>query len=532
MKTLLKTLAIVLTIASAVNASAQPPAMSSYPQADAVIFLDFDGHTVEGTAWNYNGPIVCAPPALTQSKMKEIFNRVAEDYRPFNINITTDSAKFLAAPVDQRIRVILTVSSSWYGSAGGVAFVNSFSSGDDTPCFIFTTLLSNNVKYISEATSHEAGHTLGLYHQSAYDSDCNKLTDYYQGTGSGEIGWAPIMGVGYYRNFTLWNNGPNPYGCTSMQSDLDVITSATNGFGYRDDDHGNSFTSASLASLSNNQFNITGVIEKNTDSDWFRFTLPANGRFQLEATPYNVGTGNAGSNLDLQVTLYNASEQVLNVYNPGTLLSSVVDTILTAGSYYARIEGKGNAFAPSYASLGSYSLLATSSPGAVLAVHQLELRGLLNGLQHELSWTLEADEVVIEQSLQVARDGRNFETLVNVPVEEQSYSYRPEIAGTAQYRLKVIFENGRQYYTNVVSIRQDPAIRPSLIGTITYTNAVMVTSPGVFAYSIHDLSGRTIANGHLRNGVNQIKFQNISPGIYLIRYQGKNAYWSEKFLAH
>ena len=41
-----------------------------------------------------------------------------------------------------------------------------------------------------------------------------------QGLGSGEIGWAPIMGVGYYKNFTLWNNGPNSFGCTNYQSDL------------------------------------------------------------------------------------------------------------------------------------------------------------------------------------------------------------------------------------------------------------------------------------------------------------------------
>jgi hypothetical protein len=353
MKTSIRTTIMVLSLISTMITNAQVPLLNSYPSAQAVIFLDFDGHTVSGTSWNYNGPIACGAAGLNNSQITEVFNRVAEDYRPFNINITTDSTKFLAAPVNQRMRVILTVSSSWYGAAGGVAFVTSFSWGDNNPCFVFSQLLNFNVKNISEAASHEAGHTLGLYHQSSYDANCNKLSDYYAGQGSGEIGWAPIMGVGYYQNFTLWNNGPNSYGCTNYQSDLDIITSATNGFGYRTDDHNNTFASATVASFFNDQFNLSGVIERNTDQDMFMFTVPASGRFQLDAVPYNVGSSNAGSDLDMQVTLYNASQTILNVFNPGALLSSVVDTALTAGIYYLKIEGKGNMYAPAYASLGS-----------------------------------------------------------------------------------------------------------------------------------------------------------------------------------
>ena len=108
------------------SASAQVPSMSSLPSASAVIYLDFDGHTVEGTSWNGDGPIVCSGSNLSTTQINEIFNRVAEDYRPFNINITTDSAKFASAPSTKRMRVILTTSSSWYGSAGGVSFNNSF----------------------------------------------------------------------------------------------------------------------------------------------------------------------------------------------------------------------------------------------------------------------------------------------------------------------------------------------------------------------------------------------------------------------
>jgi hypothetical protein len=69
------------------------------------------------------------------------------------------------------------------------------------------------------------------------------------------------MGAGYGQNMTLWNSGPNSLGCNSIQNDLTVITNATNGFGYRTDDHTDSYSTATNSSFnSSNQFTISGVI--------------------------------------------------------------------------------------------------------------------------------------------------------------------------------------------------------------------------------------------------------------------------------
>lgn len=528
MKNFLRSVLLALAIPVALKTNAQVPVMSSLPSASAVLFLDFDGHTVANTSWNYAGPIACAPANLDNIKITSIFNRIAEDYRPFNINITTDSTKFLAANANRRMRVILTTTYEWYGSAGGVAFVGSFTWGDDTPCFVFTSLLGYNVKFIAEAASHEAGHTLGLYHQSHWDANCVKLSDYHYGTGTGEIGWAPIMGVGYYKNFTLWNNGPNSYGCNNFQSDLAVITSG-NGFSFRSDDYPSSFNQATSVPFTNNQFTVNGVITQSTDQDLIKFTMSANNRFVLNAIPYNVGTGNEGSNLDLQVTLFNSSQNQLNVYNPGTLLSSIIDTTLNTGTYYLRVEGRGNIYAPNYASLGSYALQGNILT-ATLPLRRLELQGTLFNDRHKLSWIIDADEQVVEQVLEFSTNGRTFNPLAQPSEADRIYLYTPSFSNAVQYRLKVTFDDGRTYYSNIVTLRNTSTdTRPKLLSNLV-SGMITVTSPGNYSYIVYDLNGRQALKGQLTAGMNQISSAGMSGGMYIIQFADNTNLWTDKFV--
>ena len=530
MKKLLQSALMTLLLCGALTTKAQVPLLNSYPSASAVIFLDFDGHTVANGPWNVSGPIYCAPSGLNTAQMTEVFNRVAEDYRPFNLNVTTDSTKYLAAPLTKRMRVIVTITYEWYGSAGGVAYVGSFSWGDDTPCFVFSGLLGYNPKNVSEASSHEAGHTLGLFHQSLYDGSCVKTAEYNPGAGAGEIGWAPIMGVGYSKNLTLWNNGPNSYGCNNVQSDLEVIIAAVNGFTYRNDDHANNFASATNTPFVSNLFNVTGVVERNTDADYFKITTTAYGRFQLNAVPANVGAGNSGSDLDMQVSFYTNSQLLLNIYNPGTLLSSVIDSMLNPGTYYLKVEGKGNMYAPNYASLGSFALQGSFIAGA-LPLRRLELHGALNNDEHRLNWIIDADEQVTKQILEISTDGRNFNQLTQSPVASRSYAYIPNISGTVQYRLNVTFDNGHQYYSNIITLRKTGAAPgPKLISNLINSNSFEVSSPGVYNYSIYDLNGKTLAQGKLANGSNIINSGNLTSGMYIVRFTNGTEQWMEKLI--
>jgi len=531
MKNLYKCVLVMLALSSA-SLSRSQVTLSSYPSASAVILLDFDGHYVAGTMWNVYGPYTCNSSGLDNASITEVFNRVAEDYRPFNINVTTDETKYNAAPATKRIRVVITTSYEWYGSgAGGVAYLNSFTWGDNSPCFVFSSLLNLNVKNIAEAASHEAGHTLGLRHQSSYDASCVKISDYNWGYGTGEIGWAPIMGAGYNENMTLWNSGPNSLGCSYIQNDLTIITNATNGFGYRTDDHSDVYASATPATFnSNGQFTISGVIEKNDDKDLFKITMPTFGNLQLNAIPYNVGTGNSGSDLDLQVDFLDASYNVIGTYNPGNLLSSIIDTLIMAGTYYLRIDGKGNIYAPEYGSIGSYSLQGTYIDGNILPIRRLELKGKLDGDMHTLNWLIESDDNVIKQDIEVSTNGINFTTLDHPNNSLRTYSYRPLDNRPLLYRMHVTFDNLKEYYSNVIAIRQGKSGKPQLVGNTITGNSLVVNSPNNYQYQIMDHQGRMLSKGIVEKGYTTINASIVTTGIYIIRFTDGEQQWSEKFI--
>ena len=240
--------------------------LNSNPGVDHTIYLDFDGHTTSGTAWNnnFNGGADFFTPAYNPdgvagfsnselTAIQHVWQRVTEDFAPFNVNVTTqepgdlgDLIKSGSGDTRWGVRVAIGGSSyDWYGNgAGGVAYIGSFNWNTDTPTYVFPDQLGNGFeKYVAEAASHEAGHTLGLRH------DGTSTQGNSSGHGSGETAWAPIMGVGYYNNLSQWSRGE--YADADRQEDDLAIITTQNGFGYRVDDYGDTNGTASVANLVN-----------------------------------------------------------------------------------------------------------------------------------------------------------------------------------------------------------------------------------------------------------------------------------------
>ena len=336
------------------------PILNSNLAADKIIYLDFDGEVITNTAWNnYVNLDVIDAKAFDKDgdvtsfnadeieSIEAIFGRVAEDFMPFNVNITTDYSVYAAADDFDRLNLVITDTHDWYPGAGGVAYVGIEGRPDEfyQPGWVFSDALGNNSKYIAEAASHEIGHNLGLSH------DGKGAAGYYTGHGSGDTGWAPIMGVGYYKELTQWSQGEYN-NATEKEDDVAIIESA---YGIREDDHGDLLTDATLLHFEEGAFAAEGLIEQRTDVDIFTHTAS-------DLVVYQINGLEEGSNLDILANLYDAEGTLLASSNPSNGLTATIEYQFdVATEVYLSIEGAGSGDPQTdgysdYGSLGYYNV--------------------------------------------------------------------------------------------------------------------------------------------------------------------------------
>ena len=370
----------------AVAAAPIAPAYSSLPGANATLFLDLDGITYPGTWGNKtpgtvpaydidNNPGVFSSTEL--SNIRQIWSRVAETYSPFNINVTTVDPGSLGQR--QVTRIVIGGDNSWYGSAGGVAYVGGFA-GTGTQNhtgWVFQKNVGSPFN-IASAASHEAGHTFGLSHQSEFGADGTFLSEYRRSTDGGYT--APIMGVGYQGSTAnlprnLWSNGPRAVGSNdqaSQQLDLGVLASTSgnrspnggsyyNGFGFRADDHADSFADASGFNFGNDAaggLSASGIITQSTDRDFFKFSSTG-GSVSIKADGAEFG-----QMLDILLEVYNSSQSLIGRVDPSVSLSAsqgfgldaTFNGILAAGEYFVDVTSHGG-----YGDIGQYTLNVTGA---------------------------------------------------------------------------------------------------------------------------------------------------------------------------
>ncbi len=350
-------------------------ALHSNLGASRTIFLDFDGGPVSGTSWNANYAIPTTsqpafdldgnPGSWNQAEIdtiQSVYQRVAEDFRPFNVDVTTQDPGFAAldrssaADSVYGTRVLITPSTDAAtkicdNKCGGVAYVgvyNLVGSSYYHPAWVFPQLLSNVDKYIAEAASHEAGHNLGLWH------DGTSAVGYY----GGHHNWAPIMGVGYYEPLAQWSRGEYS-GANNTQDDIAVMQSF--GLPLRSDDHGSDLVTATALGTTRS---ASGIIEQRTDVDVFSFRRSCRGKTTITVKP-----ADHSPNLDAQLKLYSfgglelASSDPLSgqaSYDVATGLKATIKGNLGVKNYFLAVDGVG-ALTPTtgysdYGSLGKYSI--------------------------------------------------------------------------------------------------------------------------------------------------------------------------------
>lgn len=358
--------------------------LHSHPGSNRVIYLDFDGETITGTAWNNATGGSCfgdpydsdgSPSTFSQTELDAIASvwaRVSEDYARFDIDVTTADPGFAAidrsdaADLQFGTRALITNSKSacsngktlytsvCSGGCGGVAYVGVFDSAGSNhafyqPALVFQNGVGAGAKNIAEAAAHEVGHNLGLKH------DGTATVGYYEGQGS----WAPIMGVGYYRPITQWSRGEYT-GANNVEDDFAVMQS--HGVSTLGDD----FPQSAPTTLTSTT--VQGLITDRTDVDAFSLTVTTRSVITVDAAPAAVSP-----DLDIVLSLTGPNTSVTN--DPPSAMSSAdvatglgatITTTVDAGTYVITVDGVGyanpaNTGYSDYGSVGAYALSASAT---------------------------------------------------------------------------------------------------------------------------------------------------------------------------
>ena len=350
--------------------AASVPILNSNAGASDTLYLDFDGHAATDNWGTYSAnpfDMDSDPSTFSPGErlaIQNLWRVTSEDYSPFNVNVTTANPG--AFNDGQAYRMVVTDSDSTIVLANsgtlGVAFLESYAMFGSTNNTGFT-FADNFNKYTAagpageimgtsleqgNTVSHEFGHSLALRH---YNSGPGNFAGNADVRPNGIMA-TPDSGL----NREIWQTGQADLDLTNtvFQDDIGVIGNATNTFGFRSDDHGDSTGTATVLTAVNTTFLSSGILEALADHDYFAFTLTEDSRVTILAD-----VDGYAANADLELRLYDGGGfPIGSATDPLDSLDAYIRAgILTAGTYFVDIRSDGQD-----GELGQYNLKIVTSP--------------------------------------------------------------------------------------------------------------------------------------------------------------------------
>jgi hypothetical protein len=288
-----------------------------------------------------------------------MWGRVAEDWAPFDVDVTTERPAIIGFFV---LWAIVGKNPHDLGFASNVGGVSLFTLGYvpfglDTPVFIFWQPFgAADHSTIADVITQECGHMFGLLHDSQV-TPAGFLNEYYGGHGTGPTSWGPVMGAPIERNVTQWSRVEYPGGINSLngftQPPQDDIAIIAGKLGFRADDVVDTIAGAPPLAAPR-----SGFITARTDVDVF--ALPVANDVRIQVTPFRAGELTDGGNLDVAAEILNASGAVVASVDDLEETAATLTADLPSTPHYLRVRASSNpANYSTYASLGAYTVTGT-----------------------------------------------------------------------------------------------------------------------------------------------------------------------------
>jgi type IX secretion system substrate protein len=254
-------------------------------------------------------------------------------------------------------------------------------------------------------------------------------------------------------------------------------------------------------------------------------------------TYYNHGPGGGGGGGIIYTDITLGSTAVTGGANGVTY----TDATHTATYAYYSITGS-NGIVQSFT--GGSSFISVGTPCGVLPIVLKSFSASLNGSSVDLNWQAEDDLNFSYFEIQYSTDGINFSTIgdVNYITGKTSYTYIHQTPqqGTNYYRLKLVDENGRYTYSNILLVNLNENTNNKLL---LYPNPVTdfatlqfnADSKQQVTIDIFDNTGRKIINRNFNAEKGQNYFslpdiQYLSRSIYMVKVTTISKIYIEKLL--